>query len=130
MKPSDCIDIAIPYELISQLLGLPADIKAAYHSQKTNTLYLRVSQQDVHNPCFAATVGEPEKGSLTITIHRVNVPTFGKGATRSPGRDFRVSNYLSGLTNLGSGIIKYNKHTLLTIENIPEDDQQEVGTTV
>lgn len=106
MKPSDQIDIAVPIEYICSLLGLPEDVKGVYHSQKSNTLFIRVSQGDVDNPCVSAVL-QKEGDNATVTINEADIQTFGRGYTRHPGTEFRVSRYNTLLSEVWRGIIKY-----------------------
>jgi hypothetical protein len=106
MKSQTYIDVAVPIEYICMLLGLPEDTKGVYHSQKSNTLFIRVSQEDINNPCRSAVLKPVEDNSSTIDVNETTIRTYGPKYRRSLGWEFKVSRYIDGLSRIATGIIK------------------------
>lgn len=66
-----CIqDVAVPLEILQELLGLPGPPVGASFSSTRNTLYLRVPATDKYTRCFSAKVRDVTKGGATVELYR------------------------------------------------------------
>ena len=73
-------DLAVPLELIQEVLGLPTKPVGASYSPQHNTLYLRIPSLDKYTKCYSSKVVEVEETGATIEMMRFTLdppePTF------------------------------------------------------
>jgi len=73
-------DLAVPLELIQEVLGLPTKPVGASYSPQHNTLYLRIPSLDKYTKCYSAKVVQVEDTGATIEMMRFTLdppePTY------------------------------------------------------
>lgn len=112
MQTTNQIDIAVPIEYICRLLGLPEVTNGVYHSQKTNTLFIRIAQNRLNNPCYSCEVRketpEAPDSMLKATVYATIIPKHGGLNGEYPRyqtSDFKTKSYVAELADLGWGLI-------------------------